>query len=635
MPEPQPPQKYVLPKNWIINVLLIILFVAIYYSLAPRTVTEPAIDIAYSEFKQLLNDGALASVTLKGNQAEGTLLQASAIGAQQEMSIHFKTRIPDIGDESLLPALEEKRVEVKVISAETEGIVWRVLLSILPWILIVAFWFWILKRAQRGVSGELGGKGELGKFLRGSSKSAEIPDVTFDDMAGQDTAKREVTELVEFLKHPSQFRQLGAEVPRGVLLMGPPGTGKTLMARALAGEAGVRFYSISGSEFIEVFVGVGASRVRHLFEEAKKNSPAIIFIDELDSIGRTRGTGLGGGHDEREQTLNQILAEMDGFSGREAVIVLGATNRPDVLDPALLRPGRFDRHVVLELPDRNDRVAILKVHSRKVPLADDVDLEQISAGTPGFSGADLKNLVNEAAMLAARDKSTQVSMKYFDEARDKLIMGTVRTLAIQPEERHRLAVHESGHTLIAYFLPHADPIYKVSIIPRGRALGATHQLPEQERHTLPEDYLRDRLVVMMGGRCAEKELLGSVSTGADDDIAQATALARAMVSRWGMSKEIGPVDLRDTEEHPFLGKEMAQPRHFSESSAQSVDKAVKELLGDAEQQAIDIIVKHRKQLDNLINELEKHETLDQEQIKVCLGNKITQLKTTTTQSNKH
>ena len=635
MPESQSPQKYPIPKNWIINAILIIAFTAIYYALTQKTVTEPAFDIPYSEFKQLLNDGALASVTLRGNQAEGTLLQATSIGPQQEMSRYFKTRIPDIGDESLLPALEAKRVEVKVLSPETEGVIWRVLLSILPWILIIAFWFWIINRAQRSMSGGLGGKGELGKFLRGSSKSAEIPDVTFDDMAGQDTAKREVTELVEFLKSPAQFRQLGAEVPRGVLLMGPPGTGKTLMARALAGEAGVRFYSISGSEFIEVFVGVGASRVRHLFEEAKKNSPAIIFIDELDSIGRTRGTGLGGGHDEREQTLNQILAEMDGFSGHEAVIVLGATNRPDVLDPALLRPGRFDRHVVLELPDRNDRVAILKVHSRKVPLADDVDLEQISAGTPGFSGADIKNLVNEAAMLAARDKATQVSMKYFDEARDKLIMGTVRTLAIQPEERHRLAVHESGHTLVAYFLPHADPIYKVSIIPRGRALGATHQLPEQERHTLPEDYLRDRLVVMMGGRSAEQELLGSVSSGADDDIAQATALARAMVSRWGMSKEIGPVDLRDTEEHPFLGKEMAQPRHFSENSAQSVDKAVKQLLGDAEKQAIDLIAKHRKLLDNLINELEEHETLDQEQIKLCLGNKVSQLKTTTTQSNKY
>jgi len=635
MPESQSPQKYPIPKNWIINVFFIIAFVALYYALTQKQVAEPAFDIPYSEFKQLLNDGALASVTLKGNRAEGTLLQATGIGPQNEMSRYFKTRIPDIGDDSLLPALEAQRVEVKAFPPEAEGGLWRILLSMLPWIFIIAFWFWIIKRAQGNISGGLGGKGELGKFLRGSTKTAEIPDVTFDDMAGQESAKREVTEIVEFLKHPTQFRQLGAEMPRGILLMGPPGTGKTLMARALAGEAGVKFYSISGSEFIEVFVGVGASRVRHLFEEAKKNSPAIIFIDELDSIGRTRGTGLGGGHDEREQTLNQILAEMDGFSGHEAVIVLGATNRPDVLDPALLRPGRFDRHVVLELPDRNDRIAILKVHSRKVPLADDINLEQISAGSPGFSGADIKNLINEAAMLAARDKATKITMRHFDEARDKLMLGTVRTLAIQPEERHRLAVHESGHTLAAYFMPHADPIYKVSIIPRGRALGVTHQLPEHERHTLPEDYLKDRLVVMMGGRSAEQELLGNVSSGADDDIAQATALARAMVSRWGMSSEIGPVDLRDSEEHPFLGKEMAQPRHFSENSAMLVDKSVKELLSNAEKQAIELIVKHREQLDNLINELEENETLNREQIMVCLGNKVSQLKSSTTKSNKY
>ena len=637
MPESQNPQKFPVPKNWIINAMLIITLIAsyFYFTQIQKTVTEPVFDIPYSQFKQLLNDGALASVTLKGNKAEGTLLQATDIGPQKEMSRYFKTRIPDIGDESLLPALEAQRVEVKAFPPEAEGGLWRILLGILPWIFIIAFWFWIIKRAQSNISGGLGGKGELGKFLRGSTKTAEIPDVTFDDMAGQKSAKQEVTEIVEFLKHPDQFRQLGAEMPRGILLMGPPGTGKTLMARALAGEAGVRFYSISGSEFIEVFVGVGASRVRHLFEEAKKNSPAIIFIDELDSIGRTRGTGLGGGHDEREQTLNQILAEMDGFSGHEAIIVLAATNRPDVLDPALLRPGRFDRHVVLELPDRNDRIAILKVHSRKVPMADDINLEQISAGTPGFSGADIKNLVNEAAMLAARDKATKITMKHFDEARDKLMLGTVRTLAIQPEERHRLAVHESGHTLVAYFLPHTDPIYKVSIIPRGRALGVTHQFPEHERHTLPEDYLKDRLVVMMGGRSAERELLGNVSSGADDDIAQATALARAMVSRWGMSREIGPVDLRDTEEHPFLGKEIAQPRHFSENSAKLVDEAVKKLLGNAEKQAIELIAKHRERLDNLINELEENETLDQQQIMVCLGNKVSQLKTTSKKSNKH
>ncbi|MCW8327645.1 ATP-dependent zinc metalloprotease FtsH [Photobacterium sp. SDRW27] len=621
MPESQPPEKYPVPKNWIINAVIIIALIMLYFSLTQRSATGSAYVIPYSEFKQLLNEGKLMSLTLRGNKAEGTLLQETNIGPQKELSRYFKTHIPDIGDESLLPSLEAQHVELKVFPPEDTAGMRLILLGLLPWILIIAFWFWALNRVQRNVTGGLGGKGELSKFLQGSTKTAEIPDITFDDVAGQDTAKREVTELVEFLKHPSHFRQLGAEVPRGVLLMGPPGTGKTLMAKALAGEAGVRFYSISGSEFIEVFVGVGASRVRHLFEEAKKNSPAIIFIDELDSVGRTRGTGLGSGHDEREQTLNQILAELDGFSGHEAIIVLGATNRPDVLDPAILRPGRFDRHVVLELPDRKDRIAILKVHTRKVPLGDDIVFEQVASGTPGFSGADIKNLVNEAAMLAARDKATKVGMTHFDEARDKLMLGTVRTLAIQPDERHRLAVHESGHALVAHFLPHADPIYKVSIIPRGRALGVTHQLPEHERYTLPEDYLRERLVVMLGGRSAEQVLLDSVSSGADDDIAQATALARAMVSRWGMSKEIGPVDLRDSEEHPFLGREIAQPRHFSENSAQLVDKAVKEFLGKAETRAMDLIISHRKELDNLINELEEHETLNEEQIEACLGKK--------------
>ncbi|MCK5486036.1 MAG: ATP-dependent zinc metalloprotease FtsH, partial [Desulfobacterales bacterium] len=433
-------------------------------------------------------------------------------------------------------------------------------------------------RTAKSIGGRLGGVGDLKKFLESPAQQVDVPEITFADVAGQENAKREVTELVEFLKKPEQFRKLGAEVPRGVLLMGAPGTGKTLLAKALAGEAGVPFYSISGSEFIEVFVGVGASRVRNLFAAAKEKAPSIIFIDELDSIGRTRGTGLGGGHDEREQTLNQILAELDGFTGRENVIVLAATNRPDVLDPALLRPGRFDRHVTLDLPDRKDRVALLKVHTRKVPLANDVELEKISAGTPGFSGAEIKNLVNEAAMLAARYKRDQVLMQDFDEARDKLLMGTVRTLAIQPDERHRLAVHEAGHTIVAYFVPHTDPLYKVSIIPRGRALGATQQLPEEERHTLPEEYLRDRLAVLLGGRSAEKELLGSVSSGADDDIHTTTAIARDMVSRWGMSKEVGPVDLRESEEHPFLGREIAQPRHHSEHSSQAVDKAVRDLI---------------------------------------------------------
>jgi cell division protease FtsH len=471
-------------------------------------------------------------------------------------------------------------------------------------------------RAARNLAGGLTAAGESRFLKRG--QVVEVPGIRFADVAGQENAKREVTELVDFLKEPSRYRKLGAEVPRGVLLMGPPGTGKTLLARALAGEAGVPFLAISASEFIEVFVGVGASRVRQLFELAKKNAPSILFIDELDSVGRTRGTGLGGGHDEREQTLNQILAEMDGFAVHEAVIVLAATNRPDVLDPALLRPGRFDRHVTLDLPDRRDREAILRVHTRKVPLDPEVELERVAAGTPGFSGADLKNLVNEAALLAARETRDVVSAGDFDEARDKVIMGTERRLAIGAEEKHRLAVHESGHTVVAYFLEHADPLYKVSIIPRGRALGATQQMVEEERHTLPEEYLQDRLAVMLGGRSAEKELLGSVSSGADDDIQGATELARAMVARWGMSESIGPVDLRDSEEHPFLGREMAQPRRFSESSAKAVDVAVRELLMNAESRAREVVRARRPALERLIAALESEETLQRDQIEEIL-----------------
>jgi cell division protease FtsH len=507
-------------------------------------------------------------------------------------------------------------VEVK---APQEGSLWTsFLVSLLPWLLFIGLMVWFYRRTARQM-GQFGGPGgDLTRFLQRSTKRAEVPNVTFADVAGQEGAKFEVSELVEYLKEPDKFSRLGAEIPRGILLMGPPGTGKTLLARALAGEAGVPFYSISASEFIEVFVGVGASRVRNLFEEAKKNSPSIIFIDELDSIGRTRGTGLGGGHDEREQTLNQILAEMDGFTGREATLVLAATNRPDVLDPALLRPGRFDRHVTLDLPDRPEREEILKLHAKKVPLGPDVDLGQIAAGTPGFSGADLKNLVNEAAILAARDSQAQVFLRHFEEARDKVMMGSERRLTFQPEERRRLALHEAGHALVAYFLPRTDALYKVSIVPRGHALGGTQQLPEHERYTLPEDYLRDRLAVTLGGRAAEKLVLGTISSGADDDIRQATRLARAMVSRWGMSEDIGPVDLRESEEHPFLGREIAQPRRYSEYSAQRVDEAVQQLLRVAEHSATDLIEQHRPALERLSHSLEEHETLHAQEIKTCL-----------------
>ncbi|MBI4185072.1 MAG: ATP-dependent zinc metalloprotease FtsH [Proteobacteria bacterium] len=582
----------------------------------PGTVAE----VPYTSFKALLAERTVDRIVLRGDDVEGHLVQPRALKGTLAPVERFRTRVPAFGDPELLPALEKAGVEVAVEPAkETGG--WGVLAALVPWFLLLGFYFWFWQRMYRNLTGGVGGVGGLDKFLRRGAKSeaGKRSEVTFADVAGQESAKREVAELVDFLRNPERYRRLGADVPHGILLMGPPGTGKTLLARALAGEAGVPFFSISASEFIEVFVGVGASRVRNLFEDAKKNQPSILFIDELDSIGRVRGTGLGGGHDEREQTLNQILAELDGFSGHEAVIVLAATNRPDVLDPALLRPGRFDRHIVLELPDRKAREEILRVHTRKVPLAKDVDLAQIAAGTPGFSGADLKNLVNEAAMMAARENAVEVSGRHIIEMRERVMMGAVRSLAIQPDERHRLAVHEAGHTTVAHFLAHADPLLKVTIIPRGRTLGSTQQLPVEERYTLPEEYLRDRLAVILGGRAAERIVLGSVSSGADDDIRQATALARAMVSRWGMSEEVGPVDVRESEEHPFLGREIAQPRRTSEFTSHAVDQAVRALLLEAEDRATQAIREHESGFGRLIAEIEAEETLERMAIEGCLG----------------
>lgn len=573
---------------------------------------------SYTDFKALVAGGQVESVLFRGERIEG-VLQAATSGPSGTTTA-FVSYVPPTGDPALLDELQDAGVEVQSRPAE-EGS-W--LVSLLPWLLILGFWFFMWSRMSGMMPGGLGGRGGAGDFLRGRMKSvkkAETPKIRFADVAGQENAKAEVSELLEFLRDAERYQRLGAEVPHGILLQGPPGTGKTMLARALAGEAGVPFFHMSASEFIEMFVGVGASRVRALFDEAKKAAPAIIFIDELDSVGRVRGAGLGGGHDEREQTLNQILAEMDGFEGHEAVVVLAATNRPDVLDPALLRPGRFDRHVTLELPDLKGREAILKVHCRDVPLAGNVDLHRVAAGTPGFSGADLKNLVNEAAMAAARESLLKVESRHFDEMRDRIIMGAVRTLAIHPDERHRLAVHESGHTAVAYFLPGADPLHKVTIIPRGRALGGTHQLPEIERHTLTEEYLNDRLAVILGGRAAEQVFLGSVSSGADEDIRMATQIARSMVGRWGMSEEVGPVDVRESESHPFLGREMAQPRHFSDATAAAADVAVRRYLVEAEARAVHLLKENEPKVTRLITDLEERETLDRNEIAVCLGPK--------------
>ena len=580
-------------------------------------VQSPVYEISYDRFKTLVAQDKVQEVLLKGDLAAGGLKAPQPIGPKGEQATEYTTHIPSVGDPGLLPLLESHEVTIDVKSAQSGGLM-EFLISLIPWLLLIGLFYWSYRRTSQVVGGSFSGQDHLNEFLQAGTQRAGIPEIKFDDVAGQDNAKREVAELVQYLKDPQNFSRVGARAPRGVLLMGPPGTGKTLLARALAGEAGVPFFSISGSQFIEVFVGVGASRVRNLFAAAKQHMPSIVFIDELDSIGRTRGTGFGGGHDEREQTLNQILAEMDGFTSREAVLVLAATNRPDILDPALLRPGRFDRHVILDLPSRADREAVLKVHTRKVPLATDVNLEELAAGCPGFSGADLRNLVNEAAILAAREARNQVTRQDFDEAKDKLLLGSVRRLAIQPEEKHRLAVHESGHSLAAYYLPTADPLHKVTIIPRGRSLGETQQLPENERYTLPEDYLHDRLAVMLAGRAAEKQLLGTVSTGADEDIRAATRLARSMVSRWGMSAEIGPMDLRESEDAPFLGKEIAQPRTFSEHSAELVDVAVRQLLSAAEQKATGILADHPEQMQRLVVLLEEKETLGKEEVAACL-----------------
>ncbi len=600
----KPPQ---LPRSWI-AIAFVVMAIFLTLSVLGYQVDTAVKTIAYSEVKKMISEGGISSVILEEHTV--TLVSGDATNATT-----FRAVIPVQNDPTLLPLLEAHKIEVMARAPEGTSI----LAYILPWVLILGFYLWFQRRMMGGLSGPLG-RNSLGGLFKGrfSKPTEQKQRITFDDVAGQEQAKREVSELVEFLREPDRFSRVGATVPHGVLLMGPPGTGKTLLAKALAGEADVPFFSTTGSEFIEVFVGVGAGRVRKMFEAARKVAPAIIFIDELDSIGRTRGTGLGGGNDEREQTLNQILAELDGFDGREAVVVLAATNRPDVLDPALLRPGRFDRHVTLNLPDKKARRAILDIHAKGLPLKNKSDLDLIAAGTTGFSGADLKNLLNEAAIGAARRKAGKILKPDLEEARDKVIMGTVRTLAIRPEEHNRLAVHEAGHTVAAYYTPEADPLFKVTIIPRGRSLGGTHMLNTEERHTLSEDFLHGQLVTLLAGRAAEKLMIGTVSSGSDDDIKRATVLARSMVSRWGMDQKIGPIDLRQSEDHPFLGQSIAQPRDHADETAARVDQAVIAMLKKAEAKATKILSDNKPGLQRLIEKLEVAEMLDIDGIRECL-----------------
>ncbi len=572
--------------------------------------------ISYSQFNEQLNSGNITSVTIKNLQVNGELKNETALrisGEKEAKQVkYFQTFLPSFQGENILSSLKEKGVIINVEPPEKMSPFMQVVVGILPWVLIIGIWILIMRRAQN----IQGGPGGLFSFGASKAKlhNVEKSQVTFKDVAGMENSKKELEETIEFLKNPQKFRKLGAKVPKGVLLIGPPGTGKTLLARAVAGEAGVPFYSISASEFIEMFVGVGASRVRDMFKQAKTNPPSIIFIDEIDAVGRTRGAGFGGGHDEREQTLNQLLSELDGFEPHEEVIVIAATNRPDVLDPALLRPGRFDRHVVIDRPGLKDRKAILEVHVRNKVLSDDIDLEKLARGTPGMSGADLENLANEAALIAIRKNKDKIDMNDFEEARDKILMGTIREETISELERRITAYHESGHALVAHELPGTDPIHKVSIIPRGLAMGVTQLLPEEDRHYYPKAYLMNKLSVALAGRVAEKIVFNDTSTGAQSDLKEASSLAEKMVSQWGMSDKVGPINLGRAEEHPFLGRELALPKRYSEDLAWLMDQEIRKLIVDAELKADEILRPKRNVLDKIAEALLKEEVLEREDI---------------------
>ncbi len=607
----------------------ILLLAVIFSSWWPNSRPEE-VEISYDVYKRLLNEDKFVSgkVTLKENLFQGVLRDEESFQAQKvaSRSRYVRTNLPYL-DDSVVKEWEAHHVPIRFIESSDD---WSlVLINMLPWILILGAWIFIARRMQGGAGG--GG----GLFNFGKSKAKMLTEdkakVTFDDVAGADEAKMELQEIIEFLKEPGKFTKLGGKIPKGALLLGPPGTGKTLLAKAVAGEAGVPFFSMSGADFVEMFVGVGASRVRDLFEVGRKNAPCIIFIDEIDAVGRHRGAGLGGGHDEREQTLNQLLVEMDGFDTKEGVILIAATNRPDVLDAALLRPGRFDRQIVVDNPDVRGREGILKVHSKNVPLDDSVNLEALAKGTPGLSGADIANLVNEAALLAARKDKDKVGMADFEEAKDKIMMGMERkSMLITDEEKKTTAYHESGHVLVARLIPGSDPVHKVTIIPRGRALGVTAYLPLDERHTYSREYLEGRLAQLLGGRAAEKLIFNQLTTGAGNDIERATAMARKMVCEWGMSDKLGPVTFGKKDQEIFLGREIAQHRDYSEEVAQEIDAEVRRIVSEAQDLAEKLLKDNLDTLHALANALLEHEILDSEQIdNVIAGKTITSTAFTT------
>jgi cell division protease FtsH len=586
---------------WLVISLLMVLL----FNLFSRPQMKPE-TINFTQFIAAVERGEIVSVTIQGSKVSGRYLDGR----------EFRLFVPEYPD--LVTNLREKGVEISA-KPTGESPFWQsILISWFPMLLLIGVWIFFMRQVQAG-----GGKALAFGKSRAKILSKDQHKVTFEDVAGVEEAKEELEEIIHFLKDPKKFTNLGGRIPKGVLIVGAPGTGKTLLARAIAGEADVPFFSISGSDFVEMFVGVGASRVRDLFIQGKRNAPCIIFIDEIDAVGRHRGAGLGGGHDEREQTLNQLLVEMDGFESNDGVILISATNRPDVLDPALMRPGRFDRQVVVPIPDVKGREAILRVHTKKNPLSGNVDLQVLARGTPGFTGADLENMINESALLAARQEKSQIEMADLEQAKDKVLMGTERKSMIIPyEERRNIAYHESGHALVAKMIPGTDPIHKVTIIPRGRALGLTQRLPIDEKHIYPKDYLLNNIAILMGGRAAEETVLHIQTTGSHEDIIQSTELARKMVCEWGMSEIMGPLAFGQREEQIFLGREFARHKDYSEKTAQDIDKEIKQIVDNSYDLARKILEENIDILHSLANSLLEREALDGNQIdKIVKGNK--------------
>ncbi len=596
-----------LSKNLALWLLVGLLALALFQMMSRQR--NPTQEFSYTEFSRQLDQGNVARVEIyDGKRLEGDF--RTPVTQEGRNAKSFQVLLPVANSEAFVKRLED--AGVPILAKEPKGGITAIVIAALPWIVILGLWFFLLRQLQAGGSRAFAFGKSKAKLLAG-----DTPKITFADVAGADEAKVELQEIIEFLKDPQKFTRLGGRLPKGALLVGPPGTGKTLLAKAVAGEAGRPFFSMSGSDFVEMFVGVGASRVRDLFEQGKSHAPCIIFIDEIDAVGRHRGAGLGGGHDEREQTLNQLLVEMDGFESNEGVILVAATNRPDVLDPALLRPGRFDRQIVVDAPDVRGREGILRVHTRKIPLASDVRLEVIAKGTPGMAGADLANLVNEAAVLAARRNKTLVDMQDFEDAKDKVMLGVERrSLVLTEDERKLTAYHEAGHAIVAIKIPGSDPIHKVTIVPRGRALGLTASLPEVDRHNYTKDWLIGSLAMFFGGRVAEEIIFGAdkVTTGAGNDIERATGLARRMVTQFGMSELIGPLAVGDKEQEIFLGREFAQRREISERTAQMVDDEVKRLIDEAYARATMILNENRELLDRIAQALLDRETIDREDL---------------------